>query len=102
MVYVFIALILLTETLAICFLKQYYLSHRLRFVALGCLFYLGVSLLLVQTFQYDGMGIVNVLWSAFSVILVVCAGHFGFHEKVTHREIVGIALVLIGVAFLPA
>jgi len=100
MLYVLILTILIAETTAISFLKEYRVTGLLPYFVVGYLGYVGVCLLLVQTFRYEGMGMVNVLWSAFSVLSVVLVGHFCFKEPVTRKEIVGICFVLVGVTVL--
>ena len=102
MLYLYVALVLLAETLAISFLKKYRISSQGAYFALGYVCYIGVCLLLIQTFHYAGIGIVNVLWSAFSVLFVVLVGHFYFKEPVTRNEILGMCLVIAGVALLPS
>lgn len=100
MLYFYIGLILLCETTAISFLKEFSQIHRSWFFVLGALFYAGVSLLLVQSFGYEGMGIINVLWSAFSVIFVAGVGVLKFHEHITHAEAVGMLFTVAGVVIL--
>lgn len=100
MLYVFVLLILLSETTALSFLKEYSLSGSPKSLGLGLGFYLLVSIFLIRSFRYEGMGIVNVLWSAFSVILVVATGMFLFGEKIGTMEITGMMMVIAGVVVL--
>lgn len=100
MLYVFVLLILLSETTALSFLKEYSLSGSPKSLGLGLGFYLLVSIFLIRSFRYEGMGIVNVLWSAFSVILVVATGMFLFGEKIGTMEILGMMMVIAGVVIL--
>lgn len=100
MLYILIFGILLSDTIGINLIKEYRTTGHLRFFFLGYGFYVCLCLLLVQTFRYETMGIVNVLWSAFSVMLVVTTGHLFFHERVSRQEILGIAMALAGVAII--
>jgi multidrug transporter EmrE-like cation transporter len=100
MLYVYVAIILLCETTAIGFLKKYSQVHHLSYLLLGLLCYGAVSLTLVQSFGLEGMGMVNVLWSALSVIFVESVGVFEFHERVTHRQMVGMVFAIAGIAIL--
>ncbi len=100
MLYLYIALILFCETTAVSFLKEYSQIHRRLFFTLGALFYCAVSMLLVLSFDYEGMGIINVLWSAFSVIFVAGVGVLKFHEHITHAEAVGMCFTVVGVVIL--
>ena len=92
--------ILLCETAALSLLKQYSITSQMIFLIGGLAAYVCVSLLLVQSFRFEGMGMVNVLWSAFSVVFVVTTGVVLFAETVSTVEILGIAMVVIGVCIL--
>lgn len=96
----FVLFILLSETTALSLFKQYSLSQNIAYLIAGLACYAFVSLFLVKSFRYEGMGIVNVLWSAFSVIFVVIAGIVLFGESINKIEAVGIAMVIIGVCIL--
>lgn len=98
MIYMLVAIILLSETIAISFLKEYSVVHQRMYAVLGMLCYTIVSFLLVRSFHYEGMGMVNVLWSAFSVLFVESVGVFKFHERITHTQVIGIACALTGIA----
>ncbi len=67
-------------------------------VGIGC--YILVSYFLVKSFKYEGMGVVNILWSAFSVTSVVLVGVLAFDEKVDMKEVAGILFVLGGLVLL--
>ncbi len=57
-----------------------------------------VCFLLHKSFDFTGgMGITNVLWSGFSVLFVIFAGIFFFHEKIQTYDIVGITLIVLGI-----
>lgn len=100
MLYLYIVCILIAETTAITFLKKFSDSKHLLYFVLGIAFYTVVSFFLVKSFKYEEMGIVNVLWSAFSVLFVVGAGMFFFGEKVSLIEVVAMALIMVGVVIL--
>ncbi len=100
MLYLLVLLIILSEAIGMSFLKKYYLTKRLSFLALGLLGYACISLLLVESYKYEGIGIVNVLWSAISVLLITFIGHFCFKEVITRREVSGMSLVIVGVVLL--
>jgi multidrug transporter EmrE-like cation transporter len=100
MLYFYVLCILLSETTALSFLKKFAQSSQYQYLALGLLFYVLVSLFLVKSFQYENMGIVNVLWSAFSVILVLSVGVLYFKEAISYAEIGAMVLILSGVVIL--
>lgn len=100
MLYAYVALILLCETSAMSFLKEYAQVHWVEYFLIGLLFYTGVVFFLVQSFQWEGIGMVNVVWSAFSVIFVESVGVLKFHERITHTQILGILFAVGGVVVL--
>jgi small multidrug resistance pump len=100
MLYLYIALILLSETAAISFLKKHSLTGQWWYFALALIFYSFVSWFLVKSFKFEEMGIVNVLWSAFSVIMVVGSGILFFKENISFIELIGIGLIVSGVVTL--
>jgi multidrug transporter EmrE-like cation transporter len=50
-----------------------------------------------MSYQYKGMGIVNVLWSGLSVLIIVSTGVIFFEETITWLDKIGIALILMGI-----
>lgn len=100
MLYLYISLILLCETAAITLLKTYSQSSHLHHLLFGLLFYGGVSLFLIQSFRYETIGIVNVIWSAFSVLFVASVGVLKFHERISCKEVLGMILAVAGIAIL--
>jgi len=68
----------------------------------GVLSYGVVCYLLILSYRYKSMGLVNVLWSGLSVLAVMTAGALFFHERITTMDMIGTALVLAGIAFIVA
>ncbi len=100
MLYLYVLLILISETTALSFLKKFSVDSNYLYFGLGIFFYLLVSLFLVKSFKYEGMGLVNVLWSAFSVVFVVSSGVIFFKESVTYIEMGAMVMILSGVVVL--
>lgn len=71
--------------------KQYYLY----FTAL--LFYSIVCYLILMSYHYHSMGIVNLLWAGTSTVLVLLIGWLVFNEQHTKLSIFGIGLVIAGI-----
>ena len=100
MLYLYIAAILACEALAFAALKQYSIGKNpLLFVA-GALLYAAVCFFLVKTFAFKDIGIVNVLWSVFSIFTVISVGVLFFHETITLREAAGVAFAVVGIVML--
>lgn len=100
MLYVYVVLILISETAAITFLKEFSLNPVWYYFLIGMVFYTMVAFFLTKSFNYEGMGIVNTLWSAFSVLLVVLVGYFYFNEQVNLAQIGGMSSVVTGITIL--
>ncbi len=100
MIYVYVAFILLCETTAISFLKEYSKIKHAKFFVLGVLLYGGVSYFLIQSFAFEGLGMVNVMWSAFSLISVAAVGVMEFRERMTHMEMLAMSLSIVGIVIL--
>ena len=66
---------------------------------LAVLFYSIVCLLLLISYKYKSMGLVNVLWSGISVLVVLSTGILFFHEKITFLDKIGVFLILLGITF---
>lgn len=66
----------------------------------GLLFYSIVCFLLVLSYQYKGIGLINVLWSGISVLVIVSMGMIFFDEKITRMDWFGVAMVLLGIALI--
>lgn len=86
------------ETTAMtCFKKS---VHDWRWFFLGVLFYVGVGLLLVQTFKMTGMAMTNALWSGLSVMATTTVGVLYFKEKLHWHDFIAIAMIGGGVMIL--
>lgn len=100
MLYLFVFLVLICETSAMSFLKQYSITGSFLALGGGLACYFLVCIFFEFSLRYEGMGMVNILWSAFSVIFVVVTGVLLFGEHVSGIQMVGIGLVITGVVFL--
>ncbi len=92
-----IILIAIAECVGQSCLRSFYNNpNRIGLVLLGILFYSIVCVLLVMSYKYKGMGLVNVLWSGLSVLVIVSTGMLFFNEKITRLDWLGIALIIGG------
>ncbi len=66
---------------------------------LAVAFYSLVCLLLLLSYKYKSMGIVNVLWSGISVLVILSTGAIFFHEKITTLDKLGVICILLGITF---
>jgi multidrug transporter EmrE-like cation transporter len=93
-----VLLISASECLGQSCLKSFYKNPTRKYLYfLGVIFYSIVCLLLVLSYKYKGMGLVNVLWSGISVLAVVSVGAIYFDETITTMDMLGIGLILCGI-----
>jgi multidrug transporter EmrE-like cation transporter len=70
-------------------------KYHLYFVAV--VFYSIVCYLILLSYEYNSMGIVNLLWAGTSTVLVLLTGWLIFNEKHSRLDVFGIGLVISGI-----
>jgi len=73
---------------------------RIHMFIAGVVSYGIVCYLLVLSYRYKSMGLINVLWSGMSVLAMLTAGALFFHERITPIDIMGVILTLAGIALI--
>ena len=94
----FVLAISVSECIAHTCLKKFHLDERkthLYFTAVVC--YSIVCLMLVVSYKYNGLGVVNILWSGLSVLLIASMGAIHFGDRLTAIHILGMVLILAGI-----
>lgn len=94
----YILIIVAFETSAMSCFK--YSLQDWRWFFLGVLFYVGVGLMLVQTFKMSGMAMTNALWSGLSVMATTSVGVLYFKEKLHWHDYIAVAMIGGGVMIL--
>lgn len=97
---VIIVLISLFECIAQGCLKNFFKNSKLYFFAISVICYAAVCYLLVCSYSFKSMGMVNCIWSGVSIIFIVCIGYVFFNEKIDIQDIMGIGLIIIGIWFI--
>jgi multidrug transporter EmrE-like cation transporter len=59
-----------------------------------------VCYLLVQLYKYKGIGLINVLWSGLSILVILSIGIIFFNEKITNLDKIGIFFIILGIIFI--
>jgi multidrug transporter EmrE-like cation transporter len=95
---VYILIIVAFETSAMSCFK--YSIQDWRWFFLGVLFYVGVGLMLVQTFKMSGLAMTNALWSGLSVMATTSVGVLYFKEKLHWHDYIAVAMIGGGVMIL--
>ena len=99
LVLIYVAFIVLFETLAHHSFKMSHKNGTIKHFLLGVGFYACVGFLLIRTYEtkYKSIGVINLLWSSLSVLTVMLLGYFFWDEKITYNEIVASILIVIGI-----
>ena len=94
---IIIAAIVISETLAQYYIKQYHEIPSKYYYMMGIGFYTLVVYFLNKSYDYTTMGMAQVLWSGLSCISILAVGRLFFGEKVDANEWIGMTLILLGV-----
>jgi multidrug transporter EmrE-like cation transporter len=99
-VLVIIILISLFECIAQGCLKQFFKNSKLYLFGLGVICYGAVCYLLVRSYHFKNMGIVNCIWSGISILFIVSIGYTFFNETIDIQDVLGILLIIVGIWFI--
>lgn len=94
-----ILLIVILETVAQTCLKKTKLTNNNNYACISVIAYAIICLLLVKTYSYKSMGIVNLVWSCFSILFIIFTGILFFHESITRYDVIGILFIFVGLYF---
>jgi multidrug transporter EmrE-like cation transporter len=64
------------------------------------LVYLLIVYLLFLSYQYKGVGYINVLWSGMTTVLMILIGYFIFGERLSQIEWVGVFFIVFGMVLM--
>ncbi len=79
-------------------LKYFYSNdNKPQYYIYAILFYSVICFLLLQSYKYKGMGMVNVIWSGLSILIVLSSGVVFFEEKITTMDKIGVLFVIFGI-----
>ncbi len=100
--FIVLAIVLLISLFELCgqtCLKYFGMndSKEIHYFIMAILFYSVVCYLLVQSYKYKGIGLINVLWSGLSILVILSIGITFFNEKITTLDKLGIFFIIIGI-----
>jgi multidrug transporter EmrE-like cation transporter len=72
-------------------------DSKIHYYLLAIMFYAMVCYLLIQSYKYKGMGLVNVLWSGISILVILSGSAIFFGEEITTMDKVGVVMVILGI-----
>ena len=72
-------------------------KDKYHFYAYAVVFYALVCYLLLLSYKYRGMGIVNILWSGISVLVILSSSMIFFGEQITMMDKIGVLFIIFGI-----
>ena len=78
--------------------SQTILKHR-KYPFLGICGYIIVALILYNSYNYEGMGHMNLVWSCASIIFCYAASFYCFGEKINNYTFVAISFAILSIYF---
>ncbi len=75
-------------------------KNKYHYYFLAILFYSFVCYLLLLSYKFKGMGIVNVLWSGISVLVILSSSMIFFGETITTMDKIGVLFIILGIFFI--
>jgi len=97
--YLFISSVVVLDLAAVLLAKLWSI-HRSPWFMVGsvvCFALIGVSFPL--SLKFEGMALANIMWVAFSAIVIALIGYFFFKEVIAPIQIVGILIIVVGLVF---
>lgn len=85
------------ECIAQVNLKYYHYNNKKICLAIGMLFYLFVSLVLMNSYKYEGLAHMNLVWSCMSIIFAFTVGALIFGENFNKYTVLAIFFALLAI-----
>lgn len=67
---------------------------------MAVLFYSIICYLLLESYKYKSMGLMNIIWSGISILIVITVGITFFGETISFSDKIGVFFVLLGLFFI--
>lgn len=93
---IFVLCIILFECCAQYCLKKYSKCNSMLWFLLGYALYGFILILLVISFRYEKIALVNIMWGSISACLLSLSAYYFYGEELTWMQIAGILVILIG------
>src|SRR5690242_1989887 len=94
--YIYVTFVIICDLMGVVFAKIWYLHHNPWFLAGSIIAFALTGYFFACSLYYENVGIVNVLWTAFSAIIVALVGCIFFKESITLKQMLGIIIIAIG------
>jgi multidrug transporter EmrE-like cation transporter len=91
-----ITLIVISESTAQYHIKKSKTTNNWMYLLVAVLCYMVICGLLHKCYDYDDMGMTNLIWSVLSIITIMIIGHIAFKERINKYDMLGILFCIIG------
>lgn len=81
-------------------LKKYHDTKNKWYFLASIIGYVVVAALLVYSFNFQEIAVINGLWNALTLVLIALLGYFVFKERLNWKEIIAIILMLVAMLLL--
>ena len=98
LIYIILAIVFFEAIAQFC-VKKSKANGNNGYLCISVFAYFIVCLLLLRSYSYKTMGVVNLVWSCLSIITIMFIGIVFYHEKLTQYDLIGLAFVLTGLYF---
>jgi multidrug transporter EmrE-like cation transporter len=95
-----ILLIVFAEGCAQYCLKKYSNNKEVLWFLMGAFIYGIIAYFLVLSFGFEKLAIVNIMWGAFSAVILTFMAYYFYDETLTWTQIAGIVVIFIGTVLL--
>jgi multidrug transporter EmrE-like cation transporter len=95
--YILVLLISMFEAFAQSIIHYAHYYKKKFYIIYGIILYIIIAFLIYKAYNYKGIGMVNAIWSGFSIIFMIIIGTYLFNEKILLNEYIGIFFIIIGV-----
>ena len=95
-----ISLIVITESTAQYHIKKSKATNNWRYLLVAVFCYMIICGLLHKCYDYDDMGMTNLIWSVLSIVTIMIVGHLAFKEEINKFDIIGMLCCVIGLYFI--
>ena len=92
-----ILLIVLFESIAQFHIRKCRELKSVAYAGIGVVSYCVVAALLYKCYEFEGMGLVNLIWSVLSIISMALIGNMFFDEELNKFDLIGIGFCLTGI-----
>lgn len=100
-IFYYLLVLLICDSTALTLMKQYSISKNIYTLIIAMLIYgIAIPTLIIKNLQYEGIGIVNLLWNILSTTAMLVIGTLYFKEKITSVQKVGLVLGVCAIVLL--